>query len=614
MCGIVGAVVEEGRHADLVREMTPLITHRGPDEDGFYSHTGVSLGFRRLSIIDPNAGHQPVFGEDEAVVAFCNGEIYNHADHRGSLERTGHRLRSGSDAEVIPHLYEQLGRSFVCHLHGMFAISLYDREKRELVLARDPIGIKPLYYMQTSEGFYFASEMKCFLVVPEYSPEVDRVALDRLLTFRHIPGENRLLSGVRSLPPGHLLIYDLDSRVASTERYYGIPERTSQSPVSMNGAAIEVLKLFDEAVRARLMSDVPLGVALSGGLDSSAVAASVAIQSGPPMTFAVNTGETSDDVECARLVAERYKTDHHELHMATEDLHSVVPTAMWHVEEPFGIAEVPSYYLGMAAAKYVKVLLSGDGADELFGGYSRFQPINMVPFLPKSILKWGYVRGVNGLTKRERRRLYAPTQRSSLGPDSNLRLDAALDQSGGSILDRVLRYELEVQLPQYQLTRLDKMTMAHSVETRVPFLDTNLVAYVANLSSRLKVRGIREKLLLKHAMVDRLPARVIERRKFGLTAPARRLLRGDSGDFYRRELDAGRSTLEHYFSSSAIDRIFSSVGRKFLSLPEQKLFQLYLFLKWHQIFIDGEWPIEARSTTANLGTSKKFRPVGGAPS
>jgi len=614
MCGIVGAVIDEGQGADLVKEMRSLLSHRGPDEPGFYSDAGVSLGFRRLSIIDPSAGHQPVFSEDGSIVVLCNGEIYNHADHRKNLEQKGHEFKSGSDAEVIPHLYQQLGHDFASRLHGMFAISLYDRDKRQLVLARDPIGIKPLYYMQTSEGFYFASEMKCFLLVPEYSPEVDRTALDRLLTFRHIPGENRLLSGVRSLPPGHLLIYDLSTRTARTECYYSIPDRASQSRISMDEAAAEVVRLFDDSVRARLMSDVPLGVALSGGLDSSAIAASVAIQSGPPITFAVNTGETTDDVECARLVAERYKTDHHELHMVPEDMHSVVPTVMWHVEEPFGIAEVPSYYLGMAAAKYVKVLLSGDGADELFGGYSRFQPINMMPFLPKSVLKWGYVRGVNGLTKRERRRLYGPAQRSYLGPDSNVKLDASLDRTGGTVLDRVLRYELAVQLPQYQLTRLDKMTMAHSVETRVPFLDTNLVAYVANLSSRLKVRGIREKLLLKRAMADRLPARVIQRRKLGLTAPAKRLLRGDSGDFYRQQLSAGRSTLDHYFSSSAIDRVFSSVGRGFLSLPEQKLFQLYSFLKWHQIFIEGERPARAETLEPGPGTPRDPRLVGGVPS
>lgn len=611
MCGIVGAVVENERAEGLVKQMTPLLTHRGPDEDGFYSDDGVSFGFRRLSIIDPNAGHQPVFGEDEAVVAFCNGEIYNHAAHRESLERTGHRLRSGSDAEVIPHLYEQLGLDFAGRLHGMFAISLYDRKKRQLVLARDPIGIKPLYYMQTSQGFYFASEMKCFLLVPEYAPEVDRTALDRLLTFRHIPGENCLLNGVRSLPPGHLLVYDLDTRTARTERFYSIPDRVSKPRINMDEAVTEVLRLFDDAVRARLMSDVPLGVALSGGLDSSAVAASVAIQSGSPITFAVNTGETTDDVECARLVAERYKTNHHELQMVPGDLHSVVPTVMWHVEEPFGIAEVPSYYLGMAAAKYVKVLLSGDGADELFGGYSRFQPINMMPFLPKSVLKWGYVRGVNGLTKRERRRLYGSAQRSHIGPDSNIKLDASLDRTGGTVLDRILRYELEVQLPQYQLTRLDKMTMAHSVETRVPFLDTDLVAYVANLSSRLKVRGIREKLLLKRAMADRLPARIIERRKFGLTAPAKRLLRGDSGDFYRQELNAGRSTLGYYFSSSAIDRLFSSMGRGFLTIPEQKLFQLYSFLKWHQIFIEGDRPTQAETIEPGPSASQDPRVLGG---
>jgi asparagine synthase (glutamine-hydrolysing) len=569
------------------------VRHRGPDEQGHYGDDRVTLGFARLSIVDPAFGHQPIYNESRTIMALCNGEIYNHRDQRIVLEKRGHKFNSDSDAEIIPHLYEEFGDDFVEYLHGMFAAVLYDRDRGRILLVRDRVGIKPLYYLETERGFYFSSEIKSFLCIPEYRPQVDRDSLDRILTFKHIPGQASLLKGIRVLPPGCKVVYDLTTDRYRLSQYYSIPwrGRTSSCP-SMEEAAAEVCRRFDEAVKIRLMSDVPLGVALSGGLDSSAVAASVARQSGtPPKTFAIYTGDTLNELDFARMVADRYKTDHHEIRVSPEALPTLVPKVMWHVEEPFSVSEIPTYYLGMAVKKHVTVLLCGDGSDELFGGYSRFQALNMFSMLPSSMLTWGYVRGMNGFTQRERRQLYNSAQLPFLGPDTNPFLDSALALDGGTVLDRVLHYELMQQLPQHQLMRLDKLTMAHAVEARVPFLDTNLVAYVAQLPSHFKVQGLREKVLLKLAMADRLPEAIIKRRKFGLKTPVKALFNGSFLEICRTEFQANKAVLGQYFSTRATDRLFDSVGKKNpLALPEQKLFQLYLFLKWHQVFIDGMPP------------------------
>jgi len=579
--------LRDGADEALVGEMVALLQHRGPDEQSVTSFGNVTLGFARLSIIDPESGHQPVYNEDRSIAAICNGEIYNHVVRKQALEQRGHRYNSASDAEVIPHLYEEYGEQFVEYLHGMFAVALVDQPNQRLVLVRDPVGIKPLYYLETSRGLYFASEFKCFLLVPEFDPEVDREALDRLLTFKHIPGSQSLLRGVRELRPGTRLIYDRKDFAARTESYYDLFAANDLDPSpTLEEAKAEVCRLFDEAVKMRLMSDVPLGVSLSGGLDSSAVAASVSRQTAvPPKTFSVYVGDTVNELSFARMVAERYKTDHHELILTPEELSTLTPRVMWHMEEPLSVSEIATYYLGMGVKDHVKVLLCGEGSDELFGGYVRFQPINLASHLPSKLLSWGYVRGLNGFTARERAALSSADQRPFVGPNSNDELDTWLSSNGDTVLNRLLRYEVTQQLPGSQLARLDKMTMAQSVEARVPFLDTNLIRYVSHLPSRFKVRGFREKVLLKLAMNDRLPSPVIERRKYGFANPVKALFRGDFRDVCHDRIAADREVVDQFFSFDAIERLFANLGKGFLTLPEQKLFQIYLFLHGHDLFV-----------------------------
>ncbi len=604
MCGLAGAILAGGADGgceDLVERMTQRLRHRGPDAQEVYLNGSVAMGFRRLSIVDPLHGDQPVLSESEDVVAFCNGEIYNHGRLRQELEPRGHRFNSGSDAEVIPHLYEEHGDDFVTRLHGKFAVALYDRRRRRVVLARDRLGIKPLYYLELDGDLFYASEIKSLLLAPGFSPAVNRAALDHVLTFKHTVGSETLVTGIRSLPPGSRLTIDLASGARRLESYWEMPWEPHRPTPGWDEAQQEVLRLFDRAVAMRLMSDVPLAVALSGGIDSSSVTASVALQSAtPPMTFAVDTGGAINDLAFARLVAERYKTDHHEVRFAPDDLPALVKQVMWDAEEFFSVSELPTYYLGCAAHRFVKVLLCGDGSDELFGGYSRFQPIGALPWLPGPVLSWGYVRGLNGFSRRERRQLYGPAQLPFLGPNSNPWLVEALGREGRPVLDRLLHYEMTQQLPQHQLMRLDKLTMAHSVEARVPFLDADLVAYVARLPSSYKVRGAREKVLLKRVMADRLPRSVIDRRKYGFSTPVKPIFQTGFRDVCRDAFREDRATLAEYFDMPRVNRLFASVGRGMLSIPEQKLFQIYLFLQWHRLFIEGGAPAAMRPSLSAL--------------
>ena len=598
MCGLAGAVLTgraDAASEGLVEQMTRRLQHRGPDAQQVYVDGSVAMGFRRLSIVDPLHGDQPVMSESEEVVAFCNGEIYNHGRLRQELEPKGHRFNSGSDAEVIPHLYEEHGDDFVTRLHGKFAVALYDRRRRRVVFARDRLGIKPLYYLELDGDLYYSSEVKSLLLVPGFTPVVNRAALDHVLTFKHTMGSETLVSGIRALPPGCRMAIDLGSGARKLDPYWELPWEPHRPTPGWEEAQGEVLRLFDRAVAMRLMSDVPLAVALSGGIDSSSVTASVALQSAtPPMTFAVDTGGAIDDLAFARMVAERYKTDHHEVRFAPDDLPGLVKQVMWDAEEFFSVSELPTYYLGSAAHRFVKVLLCGDGSDELFGGYSRFQPIGALPWLPRRVLTWGYVRGLNGCTQRERAQLYGPSQRPFLGPNSNPWLDEALGRRDRPVLDRLLHYEMTQQLPQHQLMRLDKLTMAHSVEARVPFLDADLVAYVTRLPSSYKVRGLREKVLLKRTMTDRLPRPIIQRRKYGFSTPVKPIFQTGFRDVCRDAFREDRATLAQYFDVTRVDRLFDSVGGGMLSIPEQKLFQVYLFLQWHRLFIEGGTPAATR--------------------
>ncbi len=593
MCGIAGAVLNQANASSPVEAMVGEIRYRGPDELSFYADRSLHMGFSRLSIVDPADGHQPVASEDGAIVALCNGEIYNHELLRDQLSKDGHSFNSMSDAEVLPHLYETLDEGVFTECSGMFAIALYDKRNQKLILARDPLGIKPLYYLETACGFYFASEIKCFLQVPEFRPDVDRRALDRLLTFSHIPGDRCLLAGVRSVAPGHFLTLDLNTRAFSFSCFYRTPRTTRKglSVPTMEEAASSVRGLLDQAVGARLMSDVPWGVALSGGLDSASVLASVVRQTETrPMTFSFDVGAESEDARYAEMLAAHFRTDHRVESLDGYDIASIVRSAVWHTEEPISSGEIPTLGLALLVSKHVRVLLTGDGADELFAGYLKFKPLKLFSFLPLSLLSWGYVRGVNGFTRLERGRFANSYQKEFVGPNGNRFLDEELRSGSADVMNRFLRYEVGQQLPNNQLMRLDKLMMAQSVEARVPFLDSKLVDYVTTLPSSFKLRGLQEKTVLKEAMKNRLPNEILRRKKFPFANPARSLLRGTFQEVCREEFRADRSTLAAYFRPSSLDKMFQLIGKTWLSVPEMKLLQIYFFLKWHQLFIGGGRP------------------------
>lgn len=597
MCGIAGALQANGAGRELVELMIARLQHRGPDESGFFSNTStcsalsLHLGIARLSIIDPELGHQPTYNHDRSIICICNGEIYNHQELRSSLEKDGVQFRSGSDAEVIPELYDRHGLATFSMLRGMFAIALYDANTDELILARDRFGIKPLHYLSTESGFYFASEIKALLLVKQYQASVDRNSLDELLGVRHIASARTLFSGICKLLPGSYLRLKLADQQLSTGTFYQFsPKANRGSSPSFTEAADNIRTLLDNAVLARLMSDVPLGISLSGGVDSCSVLASICAQSDlRPRSFSVRVEDRSQEVQFAARIARHFGVEHHVAHLSSEQFVELVPEVIWHLEAPHAAGEVPTYVLGQLASQHVKMILSGDGSDEVFGGYPRFKPLHYGRQLPSSVLKWGYARGLNSLTRGQRRLLYSANQRPYLGGNGGPALDAALSKRNHEVLNRFLHYETEHCLHNIELTRVDRMTMAHSVENRVPFLDTALIEYVSALPAHYKLQGLRDKAVLREAMKDRLPGYVLNRRKLGMGDPMQSIFRGDFRDLCYSSLFEHRSILDQYFRWSQIEQLFNGIGgRGLLSLAEQKIVQLYFFSQWHKIFVEGE--------------------------
>jgi len=362
-----------------------------------------------------------------------------------------------------------------------------------------------------------------------------------------------------------------------------------QVSLSFSEASEEVDRLMSDAVQSCMISDVPIGAALSGGLDSSAVVALMSKFSPDPVkTFSISFGDKRDELKYAAMVAEEYKTEHHELKINAAKLTEAIPFIMWHVEEPIAGCLLPTMLYARGAQDVVKVLLVGEGADELFGGYPRFKPLNLLKFLPDPILKWGYIKGLNGFTQLEKKRMYNTEMRPFLENDYGF-LDAYFKRNGGDFLNGYLNYEMENELPFYQLQRVDKLTMAFSVEARVPFLDHRLVEFVCRLPSTFKLRWLNEKRVLKEAMKKHLPQAIVQRTKMGMSSPFESWF-GEGGlEIFIREINRKDSILQHYFNREYIDHLLTKVGRKhYTSIPEGKLFALYLFSLWHKLFIENQ--------------------------
>ncbi len=633
MCGLCGIVrlappgpVDEG----LLRRMRDTMVHRGPDDEGLYVAGHVGLGHRRLSIIDLSGGHQPMANAEGTLWVTYNGEIYNFRELRALLESKGYAFRTKSDTEVILNAYAELGERCVERLRGMFAFALWDRPRRQLLLARDRLGIKPLYYTVADGALLFASEIKALLQVPGVRREVDPIALRSYLRLRYVPGPRTMFQGIFKLQPGHLLTLR-DGRV-SVRPYWDVP---LERPAPVPDPEGQIRARLEESVRLRLISEVPLGVFLSGGLDSSAVTAMMAPMVDEPIqTFSVGypdggPGSEATEFAFARMVAERFGTRHRELPLDPGMFWGALGRLVWHFDEPVADpAAVPLYFLSRYAREFVTVVLSGEGADELLAGYAVYRKmlaLERLRRLPaaasagrrleraagrklRRYLAWlgkplrERYRGVSALfAEGEPERLLRPELHGARDDDEVM--GGYLDRAAGlDPLSQMLYFDLKVWLPDDLLVKADKMTMATAVELRVPFLDHELVEWAWRLPSREKLhRGV-GKRLLRQAMAGVLPAPILTRSKLGFPVPIRSWFREGLGHRARELLLHGDAAVSRYFEPARVEALIGAHERGDDDLSGE-IYALAIFALWHRLFV------EPRSVTASpppLSTTEEW--------
>ncbi|HEX8986225.1 MAG TPA: asparagine synthase (glutamine-hydrolyzing) [Bryobacteraceae bacterium] len=560
MCGIAGFVLRE-REAQLatVRAMCDTIRHRGPDDEGVHLDGGCALGMRRLSIIDLSTGHQPMSNEDGTVWVVFNGEIYNYQALRRDLITSGHQLRTNSDTEALVHLYEQHGAGFLPMLRGMFAFAIWDARRRRLFLARDRFGKKPLYYAERPDGLYFASELKC-LRAARLPLEPDREALRLYFQFGYVPDPRTAYAGVRKLPPGSWLMYDAKGGIEQG-MYWRPPVASAKGHpgIERAGAEERLRDVFDTSVRVRMIADVPLGAFLSGGIDSSSVVASMALASPEPVkTFSIGFEEARyNELAYAAEVAKQYQTEHHEIVVRPDSVDLIGKLAQ-HFDEPFADSSaIPTYIVSEFAARHVKVALSGDGGDELFGGYERFATaqkqasLDRMPGGMRAFFAWTAERlpysayGKNYLHMLSRapalaRYLegnFAPyyLRKELLQPQWMLPAESAyllrafagfLAPEDAGILSQAMYFESAVNLPGDMLVKVDRMSMANSLEVRCPMLDHELADVAASIPHAWRIRNGTGKQFFIDAMGDRLPPSILNRPKMGFAVPLADWFRG----------------------------------------------------------------------------------------
>ena len=617
MCGIAGIASRNGAaDPERLRAMSATLVHRGPDSDGHLVDGPVGLAARRLSIIDLETGDQPIANEDATVYVVQNGEIYNYRELRAGLEHAGHRFATRSDTEVLVHLYEEHGDGFAEHLRGMFAVAIWDARKRRLVLARDPFGIKPLYYGDSAEGLAFASELRA---LPR--GEIDLDALEAFLAFNSIPWPYSIFRNVKKLPPGHLLVWeDGKARVSRFARPAPVP--TSEVRREAEDELAEELRArLRDSVRAHLIADVPVGVLLSGGVDSSTLAALAAQESSEPVhTFSIGFEERSfDELGDARAVAQLYGTRHEEL-VLRPDAALLLPALADAFDEPFADSSaLPTYLVSELAARHVKVALSGEGGDELFGGYytyaadllalrvGRLAPLArpLVERLPSSSRRASFdykakrfVRAAD-LPPLERhhawKEIFSPEARAELlgsDPLSALRLDPVdllraryAETEGAELLARLQDVDLGTYLVDDLLVKTDRASMAHSLEARVPYLDPLVAGLAQALPTRLKVSGLRKKRLLRQAAAPLLPRRIVYGRKRGFSIPAAAWLRGELEPFARDVLSPETLRRQGFFQPAVVTRLLDRHvdGKEDLS---RQLWGLLAFTLWYERHVE----------------------------
>jgi asparagine synthase (glutamine-hydrolysing) len=652
MCGICGAVDFRGKgiRAKTIQKMTDILAHRGPDDEGMVffrdgkplevrgadsltpdeARFEVGLGHRRLAIIDlSSAAHQPMCNEDGSVWIVYNGEIYNFQDLRKELEGKGHLFKSNSDTEVILHAYEEWDVECLKTFRGMFAIAIWDNKRKRLFMARDRLGKKPLVYCYQNGQFAFASEIKALLQIPWVEQKVNNVALHHYLTYQYVPSPDTIFEGIKKIPPAHYLLYDRAGNL-KIERYWKLNFKSNhQNHTDLQELEDRIRTELEESVKLRLISDVPLGAFLSGGVDSSLVVGIMTKLSGKPVkTFSIGFEEKEfDELSYARLVSNHFSTEHHEF-IVKPDAIELLPKLVWHYNEPFADSSaIPTYYVANLTKDFVKVVLTGDAGDENFAGYRRYLFSKWVAFLtkvPEKVRKdmmppflrvfssfhvkeaklnrladflemltadqaKNYAEQIKIFNGKEKEDIYTEDFRKKV--EEIRPLDFLLkkfEESGTEdLLEQLLYVDINSYLPEDLLVKMDIATMANSLEARVPFLDHKFMELVAGIPSQLKLKGKKTKFILKKAFRDLLPHPILKRKKMGFGVPVSRWFRKELKDYIYEILLDPKTLNRGYFKREGIERLLNDhIALRYDH--SAKIWALLFLEMWFRVFMDGE--------------------------
>lgn len=624
MCGICGKLnfdTQVSVTPGLLKTLADTIQHRGPDDEGYYVSGPVGFGFRRLSIIDLATGHQPICNEDGTVWIVFNGEIYNYLELRQDLKGKGHVFKTQTDTEVIVHLYEEFGESCVEKLRGMFAFAIWDSRGHTLLLARDRVGIKPLYYRLTDKSIIFGSEIKAVLGDPEVEAEVLPAMVDRFLTFCYVPGEETLFRDIRKLAPGsYMMVRRGDVQIKT---YWDL--HFSPVPQTMEEAEEKLLALLEESVKLHMISDVPVGFLLSGGIDSTAMLGFAVGKTGHKLssyTIGFSDPSVTDERPYARVAAAKYRSEHHEMTIDARDFADFLPQYVRHMEEP--VCEPPAvalYYVSKLAKEFVKVLISGEGGDEAFAGYPNYRSMVWLERIKRICTPMngalsavagslGHLPGIRRLAKfaplfntpfdsyyysrastpfsffnSHVREFYtddfmrwSDKSHSALPATRYLRT-----MTDNNVLNRMLYVDTKTWLPDDLLIKADKITMANSVELRVPLLDHKVLEFAASLPVNYKVRGFTTKYIAKKALSKRVPRAILDRPKTGFPVPYNSWLGGPLKGWLHDILLDRETLARGYFRKSAIENLLEENGRS--GAYAKELFSLAVLELWHREFL-----------------------------
>jgi len=631
MCGICGKIyrdTEKPIDQRIVQAMCRVIEHRGPDDDGFYFHKNVGMAMRRLSIIDLSTGKQPIYNEDRSIAIVFNGEIYNFLEIREQLIAKGHRFKTKGDTETIIHLYEEKGEDCVHDLRGMFGFAIYDSNKQKLMVARDRFGIKPIYYSLDDEKLLFGSELKSLLQDKTLKRDFDFFALNSYFSFMNTVAPDTIFKNVRKLLPGHYFTFERGKLEIKKYWHFQIrPEAKVKSEIEYQQQLLELLK---ESVKIRLISEVPLGAFLSGGIDSSAVVALMSqVMDQPVKTFSIGFDfKEFDESGYAKQVAKLFETDHHE-YIIKPDATDIVDDLVWYLDEPFSDpSAIPTYFVSKIARENVTVVLTGDGGDEMFGGYPHYHAEMMLNSIGKihPLLRNGIIKNLLKIIPNmpyakfnyQKNRLLRNLDRVDISPEARffsrhqvfgdeakrrLYSDDFFDKLNGNyeLRDQIMTYlnfpqqenainkmlylDTHLYLPNDMLVKVDRMSMANSLEARVPLLDHKLAEFVATIPSTMKVEGAETKSILKKTMSNLLPHEILYRKKQGFDVPLNVWFRNDLENMAAKVLLDRKSINRGLFNKSYIEQIIKTHRKKEKDLSFQ-IWTLIVFEKWCRTFID----------------------------